>query len=64
MTKNNFGYVVSFVFLVVGVMHALRLLYGWEVQMGSLVMPMWASWAGVIVAFYLAYQGFQLFKKA
>ncbi|OGI76139.1 hypothetical protein A3C67_01700 [Candidatus Nomurabacteria bacterium RIFCSPHIGHO2_02_FULL_42_19] len=63
MTKNNFVSVASFIFLIVGVMHALRLFNGWEVQLGGLLVPMWASWVAVLLAAYLTFQGFHLSKK-
>ncbi|OGI82942.1 hypothetical protein A3I95_02995 [Candidatus Nomurabacteria bacterium RIFCSPLOWO2_02_FULL_44_12] len=63
MTKNNFVSVASFIFLVVGVLHVLRLLNGWEVQIGGFVPPMWASWVALILAAYLALQGFRLARK-
>jgi len=64
MTKNNFLSVVSFIFLIVGIVHAMRLFNGWEVQIGDLMLPVWVSWIGVVVAFYLSYSGFRLLKKA
>jgi len=63
MTKNNFIYLVSVVFLIVGIMHGLRVLNGWEVQIANFAIPVWASYLGVIVAFFLAFQGFRLAKK-
>ncbi|KKU55743.1 MAG: hypothetical protein UX77_C0008G0034, partial [Parcubacteria group bacterium GW2011_GWA1_47_11] len=43
MSKNNFVSIAAFIFLLVGVLHALRLLNGWGVQMGNAVIPMWIS---------------------
>ena len=63
MTKNNFVSVGSVIFLIIGVLHVLRLLYGWQAQIGDFVVPMWVSWAAVIIAFYLAYQGYWLSKR-
>ena len=63
MTKDKFVSVVSGLFLIIGIIHVLRLLNGWEVQIASATIPMWASWAGVLVAFYLAFTGFRLVKN-
>ncbi|OGI59500.1 hypothetical protein A2814_03125 [Candidatus Nomurabacteria bacterium RIFCSPHIGHO2_01_FULL_38_19] len=63
MIKNNFVFVVSAVFLIIGVIHVLRVFGGWEVQIENSVIPMWVSWVAVIVAFYLSFQGFRLAKK-
>lgn len=64
MNKNNYVSIVSAVFLVVGTVHALRIFNGWEVTIGSVMLPMWASWAGVLLAYYLAFFGFGLMKKS
>ncbi|OGI95744.1 hypothetical protein A2917_00280 [Candidatus Nomurabacteria bacterium RIFCSPLOWO2_01_FULL_42_17] len=62
MTKNKFVYVVSVIFLIIGILHILRLLNGWEAQIGSFVIPMWISFVAVVVAFYLSFQGFRMAK--
>ena len=36
------------------VLHVLRLVFGWEVVINGLVMPMWASAVGLIIAGGLA----------
>jgi tellurite resistance protein TehA-like permease len=38
------------IFSLVAVLHVLRLIFGWEVVINGLVMPMWASVVGTIVA--------------
>ena len=63
MMKTNYVSIVSFVFLIIGVVHALRALGGWVVEVGSVTIPMWVSWAAVVVAFYLSFQGFRLTKS-
>ena len=63
MKKNNFVSVASVIFLIIGVLHGLRLFYGWVAQIGSFVVSMWLSWAAVLLAFYLSFQGFRLAKK-
>ena len=63
MTKKNFIYVVSVVFTLLALMHALRLLNGWEAMIGGWEVPMGVSWGPIIVGAYLAWQGFSLSKK-
>ncbi len=60
MTKNSFVSIAAFVFLAVGILHGLRLMFDWGVMIGEVVVPVWASWAALIVAVYLAYQGFKM----
>ena len=38
------------IFGAVAVAHAVRALYGWPVQIGSLDVSVWVSWVGVVVA--------------
>jgi len=45
-------------FLIVAIMHLLRIIFGWSVEIGGLSIPFWVSWLGVLVAGALAYFGF------
>lgn len=42
------------IFTIVAVVHLLRILMGWEVVIQGTVMPMWASYVGLIIASGLA----------
>ena len=42
------------IFSLVAVLHVLRLIFGWEAVIKGLVMPMWVSAVGIIVAGGLA----------
>ena len=42
------------IFSLVAVLHVLRLIFGWEAVINGLVMPMWVSVVGIIVAGGLA----------
>ena len=44
-------------FAVVAVVHALRIVFGWEVMIGDWDMPMWVSWFGVVFAGWLSWSG-------
>lgn len=44
-------------------MHVLRIANEWEAQLGTLVVPMWASYLAALVALYISFQGFRLAKK-
>jgi hypothetical protein len=50
--------VTAALFLVVAIIHLLRIIFGWSVEIGGLNIPFWASWLGVLVAGALAYLGF------
>jgi len=47
--------IAGIVFLIVAVVHFLRLLTGWTLIVGDLAVPLWLSWFGVVVALYLSY---------
>ena len=46
------------VFLVVGMLHLLRLAFGWSVILGGFAVPLWLSWVGIAVTAYLSYSSF------
>ena len=43
------------IFILIAVMHLLRLIYGWEVTLDSIVIPMWVSVMALLIAGVLAY---------
>ena len=50
--------VTATLFLVVAIMHLLRIIFGWQVAIGGLSVPFWPSWLAFPVAGALAYFGF------
>ncbi len=42
------------IFSLVAVLHVLRLIFGWQAVIDGLVIPMWASVVGLIIAGGLA----------
>ena len=59
MSKNSFSLLAGTIFLIVAVAHALRLLFKWEVVIAGWLVPMWVSAAALVIAAYLAYEGFR-----
>jgi hypothetical protein len=43
------------IFILIAVMHLMRLVFGWEVTLNALVIPMWVSVLGLLIAGALAY---------
>ncbi|MGH8711118.1 MAG: hypothetical protein ACREVA_07350 [Burkholderiales bacterium] len=43
------------IFILIAVVHLLRLIYGWEANVNSVVIPMWVSVMGLLIAGVLAY---------
>jgi len=60
MTQRTFFLITATLFSLIALLHALRLLRGWQVTIGDMMIPLWVSWVGLIVAGYLAYEGFRL----
>lgn len=63
MRHGAFLLVCSSLFTLIAVVHALRLMYGWRVTLGEWTIPVWVSWVGLLIAGYLAYEGFRLTRK-
>ena len=63
MTPRTYSLIAGIIFSLVALLHALRLLRGWHVVIGDLSVPVWVSWLGLVVAAYLANQGFRLSKR-
>jgi len=47
---NRYITVSGAIFGLVAVAHAIRALYDWPVQIGSLGIPVWVSWVGMVIA--------------
>jgi hypothetical protein len=60
MTPRIFSLITATLFSLITLLHALRLLRGWQVTIGDIVVPLWVSWIGLVIAGYLAYQGVRL----
>jgi hypothetical protein len=58
--QRTYDAVTAALFLIVAVLHLLRIVFGWTAEIGGLSIPMWVSWLGLVVAGVLAYSGFRL----
>lgn len=50
-------------FLVVAVLHLLRLVFGWEILIEGWAIPRWLNFVALIITGHLAYAGFKLSRK-
>jgi hypothetical protein len=57
MNHKNYIKVSGFIFLVVALVHAWRLLNSTPITFGTTHLPLSVSWIGLIVAGYMAFQG-------
>ena len=58
MASRQYALVAALVFTVVAVLQLARALYGWPVIIGSIEIPVAASWVAAAVASVLAIIGF------
>lgn len=58
LKRKTYATVTATLFLVIGVVHLLRIILGWHVEIGGLSIPFWVSWLAVLVLGALAYFGF------
>ncbi|HMB56560.1 MAG TPA: hypothetical protein VKM35_05060 [Arenimonas sp.] len=59
MSTSSFNKIAATVFGIVALAHAARLAMALPVQIGTLPVPVWVSWAGLIVAGALCIWGFR-----
>lgn len=50
MNRKTYVTVTAALFLVVAIVHLLRIILGWQVEIGGLSIPFWPSWLAVLVA--------------
>ena len=50
------------IFLIIAVLHLLRLVLGWNAVLEGWSVPLWLSAVALVVAGYLGYEGFRLSK--
>jgi len=63
MKHGAFLLVTSAIFALIALLHALRLVYGWNVTIGEWTVPVLVSAVGFLIAGYLAFQGLLLRRK-
>ena len=64
MSQKTFSLVAGLIFLVVAVLHLLRLVIGWHVVIADWTVPTWVSWIAIPIAGFLAYGDFILSRRS
>ncbi len=64
MSQKGFSAVAGAIFLVIALIHVLRLFLGWEAVLNGRAMPMWVSWVALLLAGYLGYEGLRLSRRS
>jgi hypothetical protein len=60
LSSKMFYKVAGAVFAIVGVLHLLRVLFGWNMVYAGWDVPGWLSLVAAVVLFYLSYTAFKL----
>ena len=63
MSWKTFSLVVGLIFLLVAVMHGLRLALRWEAVVNGWSVPMWVSALALLIAAYLAFEGLMFGRR-
>jgi hypothetical protein len=58
-----FSQLAGAIFLIVAVVHALRLVFKLQVIVAGWHVPMWVSAVALVIAAFLGYEGFQTRKS-
>ena len=64
MDQKAFSLSAGIIFSLIALLHLLRVAFGWEAILEGWMVPMRVSWVAILIAAYLAYQGFRLGKKS
>ncbi len=63
MTARNFSLLAAVIFTIVALLQLSRAVAGWEVTVGTTVMPLWPSWVAAVVAGTLAWLGYNAARE-
>ena len=64
MDQKTFSLTAGVIFLLIAILHVLRIIFAWDAVIGGWVVPKWVSWVAIVVGLYLAYEGFRLSRKS
>ena len=64
MRQKTFSLVVGLIFLLIAVMHVLRLALMWEVVLNGWMVPMWFSAIAIVIMAYLAFESLKLSRRS
>ena len=63
MSQKVYVLTTSVIFGLIALVHAVRLIWRWEVLVNGWPVPLWASVTGTIVAGFLLFQGVQVIRR-
>jgi len=63
MSRKAYFTVTGFIFLIIAILHLLRIIFGWSPVVEGWSVPVWISWVALIVAGWLGYEGLKFAGK-
>ncbi len=63
MDQKTFSLISGFIFLLIAILHVLRIVYALDAVIGGWEVPKWISWVAIAVGAYLGYEGLRLSKS-
>lgn len=63
MTSKSYSLLAAVIFMIIAVLQLARAISGWEITVGTTVMPLWPSWIAAVVAGALAWLGFSAARE-
>ena len=60
MSARNYALLAALIFTLVAVLQLTRAVAGWPIAVGTVSVPLWASWVAFVVAAVLAWLGFKV----
>jgi TRAP-type C4-dicarboxylate transport system permease small subunit len=58
LNRKTYTTVTATLFLLMGIVHLVRMIFGWKAEIGGLSIPFWVSWLALPFTGALAYFGF------
>ena len=63
MKQKTFFIIIGIIFTVLGILHLLRIIFSWYVNIENFQVPMWFSYIAVLFSIILSYHAFKLSNK-
>jgi hypothetical protein len=63
MSEKSYLLISATIFALVAILHIVRLFNHWSVQIGTMVVPFWGSWLGLIIGAALSIWAFRLMAE-
>jgi hypothetical protein len=63
MSAENYSRLAGLIFAIVAALQITRALSGWPVTVGTISIPLWASWIACVVAAVLAWLGYDASRR-